>query len=318
MSDEQSKAFLDSATQALHNGEFAKALEFVQQAIAVQPESTDSYVLKGVAHSQLQQADEATEAFRHAIMLSPYNVKAYYNLAVHYNSLGQKVLAAEMAKEAVRIDPKHVGAKDLLGRIENEIKPPETTVPHTGSSEPPAEQPMAPPPGTTGPDPVPAPGPQPFSQQGPAPGPYQQPGQPPQPGQPYYRPGYENRSVHSIGFVENMGGAWTTVGYAIGGIASLFWVIGLGRLATMWSQSGGDFQKLAELNQQQAFATGAPGELLLQLVSLFVLLVSLVWMIMDIADRRGNWLWLLPFVICCCCTGAYGPMLLIYVWKGRD
>ena len=156
--------------------------------------------------------------------------------------------------------------------------------------------------------------PPPSQQQGPyqaPPGQFQQP-----PGQPYYRPGYENKGVHSIAFIENMGKSWTTVGYAIGGVSTVFWFLELFQMINQWQQSGGDLQKWLELQQQ--FGGGGQGALLLQLISLFMGLISLIWVIMDISDRRGNWLWLLPFVICCCCTGAYGPLLLIYVWKGRD
>lgn len=338
MSQEQAKAFIDSATQALQGGQFAQALEFAQQAITMNPESSEAFVLKGIAHSQLQQPNEATEALRHAIMLSPYNVKAYYNLAVHYFGMGEMGPAEDMAREAIRSDPKHVGAKDLLARIAAATAPKQPEAPKeqgvghdplaaqppaSGQPEglqPPVQQPMPPP--SSGPTPptLQPPGGQPQP-------PYQQPQaphQPPQgpysppPGQPYYRPGYENQQVHSVAFIENMGKNWTTVGYGIGFVASAFWVFGLVQYINYWNQSGGDIQRWAEVLQSES-QKGGPGQMLLSLLSLFTLLLSLIWFIMDLTDRRGNWLWLLPYVVCCCCgMGGYGPLQLIYIWKGRE
>lgn len=293
MSSEQSKAFLDSATQALQGGQFSQALELVEQAIALTPEDSEAFVLKGIAHSQLQQADEATEAFRHAIMLAPVSVKAYYNLAVHYFAIGQKAAAVEMAHEAVRLDPQHVGAKDLLNRVEAETRPG-----HPAAPDPSVHDPLAAPPeGTAGP---------------------QQPGQPAGPyqaaPQTFYRQGYESKNVHSIAFIENMGKSWDTVGYAIGAVSTVLGVTSLVQQFQFYSSHNWDF-----VAAQQALQAQGPvyGNMLLFLLGMFTLLMSILWMIMDITDRRGNWLWFLPYVLCCCC-GLQGPVMMIYIWKGRD
>src|SRR5580704_6801854 len=149
MANEQAKAFIDQATQSLQNSQFQQALDLVDQAIAIEPKASDSYVLRGICLSQLGQPDAATEALRKAIMLSPYNAKAYYNLAVHLNGLGNKKEACELAREAVGVDPRHAAAKQLLLQLEAELSGPAsgpTGVGPDSSSmyDPTSEQPKAP------------------------------------------------------------------------------------------------------------------------------------------------------------------------------
>lgn len=42
-------------------------------------------------------------------------------------------------------------------------------------------------------------------------------------------------------------------------------------------------------------------------------------MILELADRRGNWLWLLPYILVCCCTcSLLQPVVqIIYMTMGR-
>ena len=47
------------------------------------------------------------------------------------------------------------------------------------------------------------------------------------------------------------------------------------------------------------------------------LLGILIWSIMDIIDRRGNFIWLIPNIICSCC--AFGWITMpIYILAGRN
>lgn len=321
MSLEQAKQFVEQAVQSLQSGQFQQALDLLDQAIALNPSDSETQVLRGIALSQLAQPEAATDAFRKAIMISPYNVKAYYNLAVHNFSQGDKVGAEQMAREAVRIDPKHAGAKDLLARIAAE-RAPQTNI-----------QPSAPP-GTSGPDPLapsqPAPpsmgdspeqpstprevpsGMNPPTMSPPPTSPYGTPGN-----QPYYRPGYQEPS-NSISFIANMGKKWDQVGVAVAlfsfVVSIVSFVRSFGQISEMFSNPAA---MQAAQNATNPFAMTSPADSALSMISLFLTLFCFVWMILDITNRRGNWLWLLPFILCCCC-GLHGPIMLIYIWKGRD
>jgi tetratricopeptide (TPR) repeat protein len=306
MSEEQAKSFLEQATQSLQSGQFQQALELADQAIAAK-ESDEGQILRGIALSQLNQPDGATDAFRRAISLNAHNPKAYFNLAVHYYALGQRNEALEMAREAVRIDSKHAGARDLVARVEAELTP-KSDVPvarvmddgTTATTTPTSE----------GQPPVDSAAPQ---------SPYQQPYQQPVGG--YVQPGYETASVHSLQFIERMGKGWDTLGWVIVGVALVISAFGMFQLIGNWDAF---MQAMQNPEQAQRFQERLYGNqaiaMLMQIVSYGATLGGLTWMILELTDRRGNWLWLLPYVLCCCCTfGLTQPIVqAIYMVAGRQ
>lgn len=302
MADDQVKQFLEQATQSLQSGQFQQALDLADQAVALQ-ESDEAQLLRGVALSQLNQPDSATEAFRRAISLNAHNPKAYYNLAVHYYALGQKNEALEMAREAVRIDSKHAGARDLVTRIEAESAPKSEVQPARVMDDGSTQEAGANADPMGGPMPGGAPGPQ---------APYQAPVQ----GN-YARPGYETSGVHSLQFVANMGKTWDTIAWIL--IVVMFAIFVLG-----WVTNFGQIMEV--LNNPEAarrmggfnsFGTMGAFQIILSIVGIIFRLVSLVWMILELTDRRGNWLWLLPYILCCCCNAEWLP-LGIYLMAGRQ
>ena len=311
MSAEQAKQFLDQATQSLQSGQFQQALELVEQSIALRGDDPEAHILRGIALSQTGQPDTATEAFRKAISQAHNNPKAYYNLAVHLYSRGQKSEALEMAREAVRLDTKHAGARDLVTRIEMEAQP-DSGVRAPRVEEPLAPSGMEPPPGTgvsSPPSPAASPTPGPGAP-GPS-APYQSPPSQQQPPGGYHRPGYETGGIHSLQFIANMGSTWFVIGWIIVGLALTIDLVVVFRLVTVWDQvmrSAGD-PAAAQRISQEMWGNDALA-LVLQLASYGATLGGLVWMILELVDRRGPWLWLLPYIVGCCCTcGLLQPVV---------
>jgi hypothetical protein len=60
------------------------------------------------------------------------------------------------------------------------------------------------------------------------------------------------------------------------------------------------------------------GMMLVSRIAGFASLIGiLIWSIMDILDRRGNFVWLIPNIICSCC--GFGWITLpIYILAGRN
>lgn len=310
MSEEQAKQFLEQATQSLQSGQFQQALDLAEQSLAMK-ETDEAFILKGISLSQLGRPDEATQALRRAITLGPYNPKAYYNLAVHYYAQGQKNEALEMAREAVRIDSKHAGARDLVTRIEAESMPAQTVqAPRIDEPIPPAGQEtssgQASPPMTGPIQPGPsAPGAGPNA-------PYQSP---PPPGG-YYRPGYETSGVHSLQFVANMGKTWDTIAWVLVAVLLAVTAVSLATNFGVMMEAFSNPERARELSGMSGFGQGG-FQIMLSIVGLAARLGSLVWMILELSDRRGNWLWLLPYILCCCC-GFDWLVLGIYLLAGRQ
>lgn len=282
---DQAKEFIAQATQSLQSGQIAQAMDLANQAIALDPTNSEAYILKGIAAAQSNQPEAATEAFGEAVRLDPNSSKAHFNLSVHQYGLGQKMASLESSRKALQADPGHAGARDMIARLEAEL-------------------------GLAAPAPTPQMVTPPVDQNTPYGAPMQQ--QAPQ-NNPYYRSPYDSQSpqqVGSIPFVENMGSTWTTIGWLIIGIGLM---LTIASTATMFPQIQKMMSDPAAAQQASAFS----GTSVWSILSYIPLLGSLVWMCMDIANRRGNWVWLVPFVLCCCCGFPYIPMG-IYMLTGRN
>jgi tetratricopeptide (TPR) repeat protein len=278
MSYEQARALTEQATQALQRGQHSQAVQLADQAISLDPTDADSHILKGIALSQLRDGNGAVDAFRQAISLNPHNGKAFYNLAVHYYSAGEMPRALEMAREAVRVEPSHAQARELAGRIEQE----------TGSAAD-RELPSAPP-GQS----------------------ISAPAAPMQPGA-YYRGevyGYE-QPLHSIRMIESLGRVWDGIGIGLIVVGAAFFTYNIVTGLHTYGQIVGNLGQY--MNSQENFGvamfTGAVG--------LVIRLVNLIWLLMDLLDRRNTMLWLLPSLIACCC-GLEWVVSLIYYFGGRN
>jgi tetratricopeptide (TPR) repeat protein len=284
---EQAQEFIQQATQAIQNGQYAQALELVEQALAIDPTRGDAHILKGIALANSQQPAAATAAFRQAIVLNPSNPKAYYNLATHLYQIDQKAESLAMAEEAIRLDPSHAQAKDLVTLIRQESEA-AAAASSPGPSGEPGHRPYGSPYGS------------------------EQPYAPPQ--SPYYRPGYE-QPAHSLAFVENLGAKWPAIAWVIVAVSLGTLIAGIIFALPLFEHLGSPEELQAAAIRLQE-AAGA-------LVTLFnvltygVMAVGLTWIIMDLVDRRGNFLWLVPVVLCCCCGMMFIPLTL-YLLFGRS
>ncbi len=263
----------------MQTGHFAPALELTEQALALDQMSSEAHVLRGVALAQLNRPEEATQAFLAGVKFGPQNAKAFFNLAVHHHQQGQRALSEEMARETLRINPDHSGAKSLL--VANDSG--NGSESQLSLEKPPVISGMEPPPPTIA---------EPMQSAS-------------------YRSGYDASNENSLQFAKKMGKGWVAIGVSlallslIAGLAN--WLIRLQAMAAI----GANFSDQSGLGN--LFPTSSSW---ISVVATVVGLTSLVWMILDLIHRRGNWLWMLPYVICCCC-GFGGICQLIYVWQGR-
>lgn len=142
-----------------------------------------------------------------------------------------------------------------------------------------------------------------------APPPVERPGYatPPQMG----RPGYQDRGGHSIAFVENMGSTWVVIGWVLAGLAIILTIYSMttmvGMFQAMFANPNADPN--VALQKWQAQQGGL--YTISQVVSWINFAAIVAWGALDIADRRGNWVWMVAFV-CCNVIG-----LPIYLLTGR-
>jgi tetratricopeptide (TPR) repeat protein len=312
MAQEQIREFIDQATQSIQSGQFEGAIQLLDQALAIAPANAEALVLKGICLSQSGQPSAATESFNKAVILEPSNSKAHYNMAVHLYALGQKTEALKHAREAAQNDATHAGARQLIATLEAEISPPAPAIPNPndplagmGTALPVASAPQA----------------NPYQQSNPY---AQSTPESPRPGgmgpapiatpshNPYMKQGYET-PTHSLPLVENLGSAWLGIGWALAALSFAGFVVGV--LVAISAMSG------ANLNDPDAIARAMEGQGAMLWVSRITgfgsLIGIMIWSIMDIIDRRGNFVWLIPNIICSCC-GFGWVTLPIYILAGRN
>lgn len=284
MAEDQAQSFINQASQSLQSGQLNQALDFADQAIALNPGMVDAYVIRAVSLAQLNQPQEATRAFEDAIRIQPDNAKTRFNLAVHLVRQGQKVEALTQVREAQRLDPNHAGAREMLLQLEGELGV--TPTPAPGSEAVPPVAGVASPYGAN-----------PYQQQNP----YPQGA----PSQPYFRP---PQKEHNVALVEQIGGGvWTGIGWVF--IIAWFLI----NVIYMVTEGPVFMQTLQDVLAGETPADPDQGSPLWTVLALLFSVSSLAWMIIDIIDRRSSWIWGVFFAICCCC----GPVQVLYMLLGR-
>ena len=100
---ENMTSLADGGVAALADGRNAEAVEMFNELLLALPDCSDCYLNLGVAHVNLQQYDEAEQAFQRTIGLAPDNASAYAGLAGVYNSQQRFDLAAEAGAKAAEL-----------------------------------------------------------------------------------------------------------------------------------------------------------------------------------------------------------------------
>jgi tetratricopeptide (TPR) repeat protein len=104
------------ATLYLHNQNFVpKAIEYLDEAIALSPRSADLHNLRGIAYSKLGDAERADADFRKVSELSPRAAEAHMNRGVDFIRQGDYLRAIDALKQATTMNPKLATAFSNMG-----------------------------------------------------------------------------------------------------------------------------------------------------------------------------------------------------------
>jgi len=112
----RSNGLAKMATLYLHNENFiSKAIEHLDQAIALSPRSAEFYNLRGIAYSKLGDGERADADFRKVTELTSRSAAAHMNRGVDLMRQGQFDRSIEALKYATTVDPKLATAYSNLG-----------------------------------------------------------------------------------------------------------------------------------------------------------------------------------------------------------
>jgi tetratricopeptide (TPR) repeat protein len=96
-------------------GEFTKAIEAYQEAIAMRPNFHTAYNNLAVCYGKLKMYPEAEEALRKCIAIQPKDFYAMNNLAVMYLQTGRLADGLRLAEQAVKLEPGYANGHVTLG-----------------------------------------------------------------------------------------------------------------------------------------------------------------------------------------------------------
>jgi len=104
------------ATLYLHNENFtSKAIEYLDQAIALSPRSAELHNLRGIAYSKAGDGERADADFRKVSELLPRAAEAHMNRGVDFIRQGDFDRAIDALKHATTVNPKLATAFSNLG-----------------------------------------------------------------------------------------------------------------------------------------------------------------------------------------------------------
>lgn len=84
---------------------FDKALAFLDQAIQLDRERTDTLNLMGFCHFKRKEHEEAIDCFKKLVTLDPSSAIDYANIGANYRAMGEKTMAIEYYHLALELDP---------------------------------------------------------------------------------------------------------------------------------------------------------------------------------------------------------------------
>jgi tetratricopeptide (TPR) repeat protein len=111
------KINLDQGVSALDQGDYEKAIFYLSQASAINPQSSMALNLLGIAYFQKKEYQLAKTQFEKAIALKPSYAEAFNNLGGAYFALRDLEKAKEMFKKAISLSPNIISPYYSLGNL---------------------------------------------------------------------------------------------------------------------------------------------------------------------------------------------------------
>ncbi len=95
----------------------SKAMDVVQRALAIDPESAEAHAALGLVHLEVKRYDEAEQAFARSLELNPGYAEALHWYGLLHRWRGEFDLAYIKLKQSVELDPLHRVARQNLGQL---------------------------------------------------------------------------------------------------------------------------------------------------------------------------------------------------------
>jgi len=108
---------LEEASISFKNNQTEKAIDLIQQSIALDPKNPQAHYRLGVVYAYSNRFDEAASYFEQTIKYDPSFLKAYINLGGVYGKLEQYPQALKILNQALRLDKNNAKIYYNLGMV---------------------------------------------------------------------------------------------------------------------------------------------------------------------------------------------------------
>ncbi len=115
-----------------------------------------------------------------------------------------------------------------------------------------------------------------------------------------------------IAFVKSLGSKWVMIGWLLAAVSAGLLALTIFGVASHW----GEFMSASKDQAKMQEVMQSMQNPMMQILSYAVLGLNLVWTIMDIIHRKGNFLWLIAHIPCSCCGLSFITQSL-YILLGR-
>lgn len=109
--------YLRQGALSLNSGDYEEAVEQFSKALALRPDSSETYNLLGIAHFDQKNYKLAKKQFERAVVINSSYAEAYNNLGTVYFMTGQFKEAEKMLMKALSISSNLVSANYNLGAL---------------------------------------------------------------------------------------------------------------------------------------------------------------------------------------------------------
>jgi len=284
------EAQLKQIVSLIQEEDYSSALDRANEVIAAEGHRSDGHVLRGIALANLNRRDDATQAFRRALAIAPLNSKALYNYALHLYESGDLVQAESVIGTLLESQPNHASGLDLRAVIRSERTEPDPA---------PVETEVAP---------VPEIAPVELDRQDSAFA-HGLPVAPTAIG--YVRPSASDDQPR-LSYIESAQPWWDRGAWAVAVASMGLTAPRIASLVHMFSETGGKISRDAFMT---AFWAG--GNPILGWIRFLVMAGTIVWMAMEVMNRRKQPSWLVAATI----AGFLGmewAVLAVYLLVGRN
>jgi tetratricopeptide (TPR) repeat protein len=279
LSQIQITQFIDQATQDMQRGYSKRAIKTLDRALALDPKCGEALGLKAIALATLGEDLKAVETFRLAVAAAPDSAKVAYNFAFHLKELGQLPSALVEVRRAVVLDASSASAVSLMRDLERDLGEQPLDLTRASSNEESEHLADA------------------------------ESGSARQNTAPYLRSGFydDRQEIQSLRWVEGLGSRWYTLGWVLCVANGLFCVREIAEFLKHGLNSP-LFSYQGNLPVIQTYMSLAA-----TLVSAICVVGLLFWLIFELTNRRGNWLWLVPAMLACFICSTMWIVVLCYL-----